>query len=229
MKNREKNRSYPTPESRISFSTTIDRERADSFLEQARTLREQHPDRAVTLYGEKLDADAEYFIRQEGDALHFKLALDGNILAELIFRIEGDVIRFTHRRVESQARGVNGTLFLKKAETYFRYLKERRLISNNAVLHLNAGQKNVIEWALQNGFAFTDEQQALFFFKVKSDDTYLTNASDFTDDGYERRGYIFNKTSHVEWLEENERRRMMGEKRITAAQAALRFELTKEI
>lgn len=95
----------------------------------------------------------------EGRYLEFQLKdSDNNKLAELGFNEslnEPGVWNLDHRLVRTQAVGVNGTMFLRKAEEYLAVLKVKQLAQVDKVI-AQSTQPKVTEWFLTNGYEIND-------------------------------------------------------------------------
>lgn len=227
----------------IPFPIHIDMHLAQAMCREANEAYvfegQQKP---VCYYQELLAEKIDYRVYRYKDTWEFQLIDHRHKTAELVFHDNEHRLELTHRlvRPESKQRGVTGTVFLQKTEAYLRFLRERQLVDAEKPLGLNAGQKEVIEWAQKNGFRFErDEDQALFEQIVKNEagEHVLDVVDAVPTDGFSRRGYMMTRERHDAWQSENERLKQENARRgpdeqlplVSAARAAVRFQLVKDL
>lgn len=225
------NRAEPPPPERISFPLQIHREEARRGYAHAQPIFEARRDKQqVLFYQESLGPSAEYRVYRFDDRWEFQLLYEDRVVGDFVFKEERHALHLQHRLVEAKALGVTGTMFLKKAEDYLAFLQEEGVLLPTKPLLLNAGQKEVILWALKNGFAFDPPEQKQAFEDIVSDEEgfYRTDVEDIPEkNGFVRRGYILSVPQHAAWEAENALRREAGHVLIHASDRAIRFQLVK--
>lgn len=180
-------------------------------------------------FKEVLPAAMEYRVYMKDGTLVFQLLQnETDKLAEFIIKDNGKGFEIQHRLVQSQDQGISGTDFLKKTEGYFRILMEKQLIPRKPLL-LDVGQKEVLEWALKNGFTFEDPAEAQTYATLHEHPELRTDITDTTDPEMTKSGYIMSQNAYEQWADENTRRAAKGEKLVPAQNASLRFHLKKDL
>ncbi len=160
----------------------------------------------------------------------FELFADnGERVADLIFSEREDGYDMVHRQVFSKDIGINGTSFLKKAEDYLGILMSGRAIDQMPLLIKNVKQKQVIEWALKNGFTFKDNSERLLYDELMQSGDFVLASDTVVSGGITRDEFILKKEVFEAWETENTRRRESGEPLISADKPAFKFNLIKDL
>lgn len=214
----------------IPFPVTIDERRArDGYARAEPRFRERGDKTRVIFYEETLTPETTYLVYRFDDRWDFQLIHQGKKVGNMVFREVPWALSLEHRRVESQGIGVTGTMFLQKAEAYLSFLRQQGVLDDRKSLMLNAGQKDVVLWALKNGFAFDPpEQSGLFKAIVDGAPDYVVDVDDLPEeDGYVRKGYIVPKADYEQWKKDCLERSGLGHEPIHAGRVAKRFQLVK--
>ena len=105
-----------------------------------------------------------------------------------------------HRLVQSQNLGISGTTFLRKAEDFFGILKQNKKIEEENI-GFEAGQMDVIEWGLKNGYDFQTNIDREKFEKVKKGNPGFVTGVDLVDpeDGMEKKNFIVSRQKYDTW------------------------------
>lgn len=225
----------------IPFPCTINGKLAEYMAEFARNSFEKDGQtRRITYYEEFLTPEVNFMVYRYRDTWEFQLTDQKHSAIEFVVSDAGERLDITHRLVLPSAKewGVNGTLFLKKMEAYLQFLRRKKLVEEKKPLGLNAGQEQVIEWGLRNGFRFEREEDGELYDAItkKEKDGYVREVADEkADNGMIRTGYIMTREAYAEWRRENEEIRAANLKALEKDQKpsikvprlSLRFQLVK--
>lgn len=220
----------------VSFSIEINTVQAQEEYEQGNNEymllgEKSHP---VLFYRESLGLGASFYVYRYRDRWEFQVILDGQKAAEFILRQKPDRLMIEHRlvRPESKRAGINGTLLLQKTEAYVRFLQTTGCLDGLTMLGIDAGQKEVIEWARKNGFRFQTQSAQDEFERLSRGEIAgyrLDVTESFQTEGIYRRGYMMKEDQYEAWKAENEKRVQTGQEPLAAGIMAVRFSLEKDI
>lgn len=216
---------------RMPFPVTIDECRAkDGYKRAEPRFRERGDKTRIIFYEETLTPETTYLVYRFDDRWDFQLIHQGKKVGNMVFRERPSALSLEHRQVNAKEIGVTGTMFLQKAEAYLSFLRQQGVIDKGKSFMMNAGQKEVILWALKNGFVFDPPEQRELFKAIVSglDPDYALDVEDLPEqDGYVRKGYIVPKADYEEWKKNNLERERLGHEPVHAGRVAKRFQLVK--
>ncbi|MBT3349511.1 hypothetical protein HN954_01425 [bacterium] len=154
----------------------------------------------LEVFSKNLDEKNQYKIYYEGDRISFQLLNESGKTAELIFDRMDKGWNMYHRLVQSQNLGISGTTFLRKAEDFFGILKQNKKIEEENI-GFEAGQMDVIEWGLKNGYDFQTNIDREKFEKVKKGNPGFVTGVDLVDpeDGMEKKNFIVSRQKYDTW------------------------------
>lgn len=193
----------------------------------------------VIIYKEKITDNLNFVVyRSEVGFAFLLLTKDEERRAMFIFKLKGDKLSLEHRVVnpELKEQGINGSMILKKAEEYVRVLLTVKEIKDIREFEIEAGQTEVIDWALKNGYKFRDSRKESLYQKLKSSPKEVPIATEegtvrITDDfkqGNLYGGYVILEEMYDEATAHVKERREQG-KEPDLRPDSVRFELAKEI
>lgn len=198
----EKAAQYPSPE---DYQLTLSPEvHEDCFIEEALAVIAERDDVPECIYREILDSHTSFNVLATTDKagdrlLIFKIRTnvtgEEKRPAELFLKIDehNNLYSMTHRWVETKAYGVSGTDLLQKAESILARLFARGIYEPRP-LFIKAGQVNVLNWAIKNGFEFTSPAEASLYGDVQTNpEKYRTDISVTDESGWTREGFIFER------------------------------------
>lgn len=187
---------------RIPFAPVIEVERAEAMnLVAEQALAPGGLSEAVLFYDEQLSPKARYVVRRLENRWIFDLVYENKLVAELALAMTQDELDIHHRLVRSQDLGVNGSLFLQKAEAYLGFLRKKGWVPD-VPLSMSVAQVPVVHWALKNGFVFQEEKDQQFFERLlKGEESgYCVDGVDLPNErGVIREGYIVQRSIYEGW------------------------------
>lgn len=221
---------------RVPFQTPINLRLAQKLYTLAKKRKEDHPGESALFYHEQLTPTTEFMIRNiplqksnytsASSYWSFQVKHDGEEIANIACVVDEMYIDLPHRLVRSQAYGISGTMFLQKVEEYLAFLKWEGEIPLSHPLRMEAGQFEVIQWALKNGFSFHKKEAGQLFDDIalgKRTD-YVTGISSQSEEN-ERVGYIMQQEQYEGWSKS--RREAVEDEHIAAKRYSTRFDLRK--
>jgi hypothetical protein len=179
------------------FSQDFDEDLIISHFEEAIVRKTDDP---IEIFSQNLTDKIQYKIYYEGGQISFQLLNEEKKPAELIFAKTDQGWNMYHRLVQSQELGISGTTFLKQAEKFFEILKKNKKIKEEKI-GFEAGQVDVIEWGIKNGYDFATEEDRKKFEKVKNGDAGFVTGVDLVDpsDKIEKKNFIVSREKYDAW------------------------------
>jgi hypothetical protein len=138
----------------ISFSLNLDKEKAfaeyNDFSSKSRNF--------IQIYRENYFGNIIFLVARNKKKITFDLTVGNVQKANLIFETDDSFLNLSHRIVNAKDFGISGTLFLKKAENYLKFLKKNGFLKETSIC-MDASQGYLIKWALKNSFTFLDKSK----------------------------------------------------------------------
>lgn len=174
------------------FSKPLAVDEVNTNLDSVAGEVKMHED--LVIWRKKISNDLNFEVCSNGPFISFYLTdKTGERLLNFKYRKLGNELSQEHRETAPNLSDydINGSLFLQKAEEFLTIMVNKSPEKINHFL-INSGQKQVIDWALKNGYHFRDIKQEEKYQDVLSDNDNYAVSDNFSY-GNKYQTYIFEK------------------------------------